>query len=152
MNGGTQNSAILFVWKNNSGSWCSLLCHPPLVQGPCWVSRPSSSDGAGILGISLICFQGTFPHGMAKNQEHFPLPCKSWSPCSTQAPPCSGSASDPRTFLEHFWKWNEGRSNGRWFFSFTAMSTEGEKANWFICTSLQSQIFEVLRWWKIQVI
>lgn len=51
------------------------LCHPPLVQGPCRVSRPSFSDGAGMLGISLICFQGTFPHGMANQQEHFPLPC-----------------------------------------------------------------------------
>lgn len=49
--------------------------HPPLVQGPCRVSRPSFSDGAGMLGMSQICFQGTFPHGTANEQEHFPLPC-----------------------------------------------------------------------------
>lgn len=49
--------------------------HPPLVQGRCRVSSPSFSDGAGMLGMPLICFQGTFPHGTANEQEHFPLPC-----------------------------------------------------------------------------
>lgn len=50
-------SSIPFVQNNDSDSWCSLLFHPPPVQGP--------ADGAGTFGMSLMCFQGTFPHGRA---------------------------------------------------------------------------------------
>lgn len=84
---------------------------------------------------------------------------KGFTLCGESNQWCSGCASAPWTFMEHLWNiYGSGVRQGIMADGSShplPCPQRGQRLTgvWMsICTSLQSQTFEVLRWWKTQVI
>lgn len=157
----THCSAILFVQNKNSDSWCSLLCHPTFSPGPVlseqtqlqWWCR-NAWNLSDLFPGNISPWHGQWTRTFFWVRTFSFTLRRSWSPSSTWAPLFSGFASDARTFMKLLWNiYGSGVRQGVMADGSSHPLPCPQSGKRLTGASiLLCQIFEVLRWWEIQVI